>query len=454
MRFPRSASTALLLGMASVSAAHAQTVWFSQKQGASTYRGQQPLGIEIASDQWSDSDPDYADKTYQSLKAYKTSQKDKLGAYDYYYRLKLAVPSKFTSTDQDCHASPFLQTLAEGLFGRSKAGLILINSNIRYEPAIGAVTPLITDKTPLLMFSQGASPGTLTPGHGCFLKQTAGIDFPVIRFENGDTSAGKEVFSVNFDIQTGSELKSNLISNALAFFSSANTAFKWNAIAGGASDLLAKGAAAFDGAISAAGGYQSENPVNVTLKQRNVIYLSLPGAYKQHLVEIFPYVSSSMIIYQDQNLSPSAVLSSNDLAFRACSLTAIASGNCNPKTARTSILTGDYIKVPTPKDYQLPLSLYDPVGRPDAVYALCGALRQQLDEVMRLSTVDQMLVRWAFTKESRLQDALNDPVLSKALVAATKPATDIQHIKDACWNDGDSAVLNYITNVLHVQLKG
>jgi hypothetical protein len=172
------------------------------------------------------------------------------------------------------------------------------------------------------------------------------------------------------------------------------------------------------------------------------------------LVEIFPYISASIIIAQNQIMTPSSVLSSNDLAFRTCTLTAIASGNCSPKTGRMSVLTGEYVKQVTPANYQVPLSLFDPIGRPEAVYGFCGALRLQLDEVMRLSTVDQMLVRWAFTKESRLQDALNDPGQAKALADATKPPVDIKLLKEACWNDGDNAVLNYIAKALNVQLKG
>jgi hypothetical protein len=441
------------LTLAFAVSANAQTIWMSQKKTASTWNGQQPLGIEIASDTWSDTDPEFADKTYQAFKGYQASQHTTLGADDYYYRLKLAVPSKFLSTDADCRASPFLQTLANGFFGYSKAGLILINSNISYEPAIGANTPLITDKTPLLMFSQGASAGAMTPGNGCYLKETTNVDFPIIRFENGDISAGKEVFHVNFDVSTGSQLQSNFVSNALALFSSANTAFHWNAALGTATDLATKGAAAFDKAINSAGTFQSESPINITLKQKNVVYLRIPAAYgKQRLVEMFPYVSGSILLPPDNGLKPSSVLSNVDLAFKTCTLTAIASGSCSPKTARSSILSGDYVTRVIPANYIIPLSLFDPDGKPELVLPLCNALRLQLDETMRISTLDQMVVRWAFTKESHLQDALLDPTKSQKLVAAAK-VTDIKPIKDACWNDGDNLVLSSVTKALNIRLK-
>lgn len=64
---------------------------------------------------------------------------------------------------------------------------------------------------------------------------------------------------------------------------------------------------------------------------------------------------------------------------------------------------------------------------------------------MMLSTVDQMLVRWALTKQSGLQQVLRDKDKAAKLVyavnqgAATKVTLD--DVKSACWNDGDDAVL-------------
>ena len=444
-----------LLTMAVPATASAQHVWFSPKIGESG-----GYGLKIASDTWPDSSLEYTDKTYQFFKAYQISKNNKMGAYDYYYRLKLNTPTNFTATAADCKASPFLQSLLTSFFGIGKAGLILVNSTVSYEPVTGQNTSLITNSAPTLMFSQGATAGTLTPGNGCYLKETIGVEFPVIRFENGDPSSGKEVFHVNFDVSTGKELQSNAVNNALSLFSTASAAFAWTSIAAGKSSLLQKGAQAFDSAVSSAGTYNSQSPVNLTLAQQGIIFLALPGLSKSHMLEMFPYKSASIILAPNTNLSPTTVLDSTDLAFRSCTLTAIAAGTCTAKPARIGIITGDFMgRVQLPSGYQLPLSIFDPDTHPELVYDLCGALRGQLDEGLRLSTIDQMLVRWAFTKQSTLQDALLDAVKSKKILDATTKVhpnvTSVAAIQGVCWNTGDAAALAYVTDRsrLNIQLQ-
>lgn len=116
-------------------------------------------------------------------------------------------------------------------------------------------------------------------------------------------------------------------------------------------------------------------------------------------------------------------------------------------------------RVQLPSGYQLPLSIFDPDTHPELVYDLCGALRGQLDEGLRLSTIDQMLVRWAFTKQSTLQDALLDAVKSKKILDATTKVhpnvTSVAAIQGVCWNTGDAAALAYVTDRsrLNIQLQ-
>jgi hypothetical protein len=84
------------------------------------------------------------------------------------------------------------------------------------------------------------------------------------------------------------------------------------------------------------------------------------------------------------------------------------------------------------KDYQVPLSIFEPDDRPDLIPTLCTALRRQIDESLRLSTLDDMLLRWAFTREANLQDRLLDAAKLKALVDATKPSSDSK-AKERTW---------------------
>ena len=66
---------------------------------------------------------------------------------------------------------------------------------------------------------------------------------------------------------------------------------------------------------------------------------------------------------------------------------------------------------------------------------------------MHLSTVDQMLVRWALVKELGLAKVLLDPAASQKLLTAIKTATasaTLDDIQSACWNDGDASVLKAV----------
>ena len=376
------------------SSAHASAeVLFSRNKSAPTWNGLQSYGLEIVADTWSDSDPQFADQTYKAFKGYQTSRKVPMGKYDYYYRLKVVTPTSLRATTAAC--SPYFQTLAQAILGTSKAALVLVNAAISYEPAIGEVMPLIGSGTPLLMYSSGAAAGALTPGNGCYLKETVAVEFPVIQFEDND----KEAFQVNFDVTTGQKLTSNLVTNLLALFTSANTAFAWNAITAGQQGLVTTASQQFENALNTADTFQSESPIMYELGQKKVMYVALPYAYKQHVVEMFPYVSASIILSPNRTLTPSDILINNNLETRTCSLTDVISAKCSLVTsARMSILGGKYVTNELPSGYTLPISIFDPEGRPELVDKLCQNLRDELRETLRLSTIDQILVRWAFTK--------------------------------------------------------
>ena len=98
-----------------------------------------------------------------------------------------------------------------------------------------------------------------------------------------------------------------------------------------------------------------------------------------------------------------------------------------------------------PDHYALPRNIFDPQGKPELVYSLCQAVRDELDNEMMLSTVDHMLVRWALTKQSGLQQVLQDKDKSAKLVDAINKASGtkltLDDVKAVCWNEGDSGVL-------------
>ncbi len=214
-RFISSIVVILCLGL--TSPAKSQDVLYSGSKG-------KKIGLSIYSDGVSDNDPDYVDSTYRLFKDYKTTKKESPSKFDFYYRLKVRVPSKFKSTTVDCAASPFLKALAEEWFSFRQAALISVSSNLWFEPTTGQNTDLLTDKAPILMFSEGAAAGILSPGHGCFLKLLVGKEFPPIRYEGNNGQNGKDVFQVNLDISTGTQLDAKFVSGALSLFTTAGAA--------------------------------------------------------------------------------------------------------------------------------------------------------------------------------------------------------------------------------------
>jgi hypothetical protein len=432
--FSKKIALCLLATLAFTHLANAQKVLYSGTVGKKT-------GIQVLTDTTSDNDTDYTDASYRTFKTYLLQRKLAPGAKDFYYRLKIRAPSTLISTSVDCSASPFLQSLLEDWFSFGKAALITINANVRYEPTTGENIDLVTNKAPVLMFSEGAQAGQLTTGHGCFLKEVIPTEFSPIRFDGGNVADGKDSFAVNLDISTGEKLDSKLISQALSLFGAASSAvFPWSAT------LTNNVAQTFDKAISDAGTFQSESPVNAILRPRSTLYIKVPLAFKKIVLEILPYLSASVILNQKE-ISPAGVLSSADLAQRTCTFQDVLAGNCKAQPVRIALINGQYIKLVTlPDKYQLPASVFD-LEKPELILQLCQNVRLQLDDVWRLSTIDQMLVRWALTKESGLQKALADPAIAQKILTAVKTRTaaaTLDDITTACWNAGDISVLSAV----------
>jgi hypothetical protein len=428
-------------------ALHAPTSANAQKLLVNTEAGKN-LGLQIKSDTWSDSDPTYTDLSYRKLKANQgLLLNKKIGAFDYYYRLKVSVPTTLTAASIGCGAIPFFKALVTNLF-KSESGMVVLNASISYEETIGGSVPLISSKAPMLLITKGAQAGQLTQGQGCFLQETPSVEFPNIRFED----YVKEVFTVNFDLTAGKADTSDFVNNLLSLFNLASTAASWNTLTSPQAAAASVVSQRFGAALQAAGSFEGEFPIDVDLKQGSMVQITIPGALKQTAIEIFPYKSAS-VIAQGKNLSPSSVLSNRDLGARSCTLASTSSGGCAPKTSPLmSIVLSDTIKQITPKDYSIPFTVFDPVGKPDLIFNLCQALRLYLDTELRLSTVDEMLVRWALSKQSGLQDALkNDAVLATMLIDKDKKpilnngkpiaGPDVVH---ECWNKDDDKILQAV----------
>jgi hypothetical protein len=137
------------------------------------------------------------------------------------------------------------------------------------------------------------------------------------------------------------------------------------------------------------------------------------------------------------------------LAARQCTVIDIAQGKCVTSPQGTF----RFALAALLKDSSLPLNIFDPNTplQQAKIFNLCQLVRTYLRETFHLSTLDEMMVRWALTKESGLQDALKNPAKLAAIAAATKQAPD--DIALMCWNDGDSKTLNSIMAALKISVK-
>jgi hypothetical protein len=402
------------------------------------------LGVQIKTDSWSDLDETYTDLSYRKLKANQALLiNKKIGAFDYYYRLKISVPTSLTNKSIGCSALPFFQTLATNFFGVSDVGSVIVSGTIGYEETVGSIISLVNDKAPMLMVTSGADVGK------CLLKETPSVEFPNIRFED----YGNETFLLNFDVSAGSSANSQFVQTLLGLFNLASTAASWNTLTSAQAGFASSIAQKFDNAFLTASSRVSEDPLSASLKQGSMLQIRIPGGFNQSAIEIFPYKSAS-IIAQGKNLSPASVLANRDLAARSCSLGTTSSGGCAPKTsALMQILLSDTVKqVPLSTGYAIPFTLFEPGLKPDLVYPLCTALRLFLDTELKVSTLDQMLVRWALSKQSGLQSALKDNA-SRAKMLVDKDGKPIlsngtaitaDDLTRQCWNPGDEEVLRAV----------
>ena len=161
-----------------------------------------------------------------------------MGAYDYYYRLKLNTPTNFTATAADCKASPFLQSLTHESFWELARRTIQSAHQSRVKRSDGQ---LPTAHQPDV--SAGRDGRDINTGVSRYLKETIGVEFPVIRFENGDPSSGKRFFTSILTYRPArSYSQTPSTTTRFPLFSTASAAFAWTSIAAGRTgSLLQKG---------------------------------------------------------------------------------------------------------------------------------------------------------------------------------------------------------------------
>jgi hypothetical protein len=403
-------------------------------------------GVEIQTGGWSEGR--HADETYKAFKKFRGAA---LGEFDYYYQLRV-VP-QFKTTFEECKESSPIARFFNQIVGVSDASLVVLKTGVTYRWASGQPVDFIKDATPLFIIGTGAKPNSLEPGNGCFFDVTQSPTFPLLRYGGGGANQQFDDFELKFSINGGKATTINAVANIAQLFTNFNTALAWNLATSAQAAALTAAATTFQNSLQAAGTFQSATTRNYTLKQGDRVRITIPALFG---------ASNDLIIYSrrqasiafdtsDPQITSVKVLEKEGLAARECIPPKIAAGTCElSKSVRESIAASSFVKA---IDDKAPMNIFNPfvAEKQKLIFDLCEAVRTHIREKMRLTTLDEMMVRWALTKQTKLQDALKDPV--KSAVIATATGRTVSELQQSCWNDGDEKTVRGVAALLNKTLE-
>ena len=413
------------------------------------------VGILITGGGWNEAS--HTDRTYQTFEKVHDGP---LGMYDFYYQMKI-VP-QFNPSHGWCSAGIDVGSFFRGLFGVSSAALGVLKATIHYNYTSGQYADFTNTSAPLLMVGFGQQAGGLTPGNGCYFDITPSVEYPLALYEGGGTGQDYDDFDLKFSINGGQALSLNAVATVAGLFSNFNAAFAWSQIKSAEVTAIQSAAQTFQQALASAGTAQVQATADYTLRlmgaNQGRLQISLPALFGRqapqgNLVIYLRRIGSIALDTALTTIDTGSVLSNDRVSARQCSVDNIAAGKCvtqNGSGTRSALASAAAIKQ---IDSAPPLDIFDPNNpvKQKEIYNLCQAVRTVLIDSFHLSTLDQMMVRWALTKESGLQDALKDPKKLAAIATATQHTAN--DVVSECWNDGDSKTINGVATALKITLK-
>jgi hypothetical protein len=380
----------------------------------------------------------------------------------------------------------------QSLFGVTTGAIIVVKTDIQYRWTLGATVGFLSGDAGLL--TAGIGPSTAPPataGFGCYFDATLRPTFPLLQYGGGGVNDNYDDFLVKFIVIGGSVTKLNVIQNLLSLFSDISAAARWgtaiNGLAGPVSQGVQSAAGNFQTALQNAGTLQNQVSVEYTLKANGAptdgrLAISIPNLFSQDKnsgnLAIYVRRTGSIILgTMGSTINLSTVFDNPEVANRQCNPAAIAVGNCNPGTGSgTAGANADPLRIALAKILKpLDTGIGDGTGlltklidvtdqkREANAYTMCKGIRTAARELLHLSTLDEMMIRWAVTKEGGLQDALKAAnALPKswplppgtaatdgvALAKATGAAT-LGALADMCWNDGDEQTFEGVAKALN-----
>lgn len=384
------------------------------------------------------SDGDYTDATYKAFRSFRNKD---LFSEDYYYTLRVYPSYKRTLSWCD-DAAPIAKFLNQ-FFGTSKATLDVLRVGIEYRYTSGNGVAFAKEESPatLFMIGRGEESGTLKPGNGCFLNVTSIPTYPLFRYGGGGQEQNFDDFNLKFSIASGKVVNSHFLEHVNALFTRVGLAASFVPLAGAAATAIAATSQDLDGAIGSALNSNYAYPVSYVLKQGQLIRVSLPGAVGlSGSIVMYPRRFGSIALdTADPKITAQHVLNRSELAARGCDAPSLVNKDCskNNQTIKEALA----IKIKLKDNKVTPIAIFDPSDPSYHKYALetCKQMRSALVGSLRLSTLDEMVVRWAILKDSQFLDVLkNEDRLKEVANAGDVSPTALI---EACWNKGDDVTV-------------
>jgi hypothetical protein len=440
-------------------------------------------GVSIVAGDWdagSVSAPRNADATYN---AFSTLRKGALGQYDFYYSLEV-VP-QFSNNYSNCSSGPNVKSFLQQFFGTTTGAIVVVKTDVQYRWTTGTTISFLSNDAGLVVAGVGATTPPAAAGFGCYFDTTIRPTFPLLQYNGGGANDSYDDFVMKFIVTGGSALSLNLVSTVVSLFNDISAAVGWtaivNGVAGPASQAAQKAAQSFQDALTKAGTVQNQVSVGYTLKANGGpadgrLAITIPNIFGSdqnngNLVIYVRRTGSIVLANMGSTINFSTVLDNPEIPARLCNLAAIASGSCGP-TAAASANT-DPLRVTFAKQ----LKSLDSNGLGDGtglltklidmndksrdqtkVFNLCKGIRTVAREFLHLSTLDETMVRWVFTKEGGLQDMMTSAEASakktppdltdEDKLAKATGAPSFDELSSVCWNDGDQQTLEGIAKVL------
>ncbi|KAA0078248.1 hypothetical protein [Tardiphaga sp. P9-11] len=440
------------------SSAHAEKVLIDRDNSASS-------GVEIVAGGWNRKA--HTDNTY---KAFDDFKKGGLGKYDFYYSLEI-VP-QFSPDYKDCKSNPNFLSYVKSFFGIARGSIMVIRTSIDYRWATGSSISLLPDKSALILSATGADSTKAAIGSGCYFDHTKRPTFPLVQYRGGDANSSFDDFQLKLSVEAAAVQDYKIVSNVTSIFSDVSAASAYNVGLAGLASPAFKAfqniAENFQKNLNAAGTYADQVSVIHTMRARgnpddNRVVITIPAMFggnpQNGSLAIYIKRMASIGLAGDPTpIKPDDVLTSIELASRQCPPQKIASSGCDAtnSSVREAVATAlkavdDAIVATSPVAQVFDLTTD---GRKSKVYDLCQSIRTVARTKLQLSTLDEMLVRWAITKDSGLQAELSDPSKAATLAAAQKPkAVTVADLKNMCWNTGDDETLRAVAKSLKRSLS-